>query len=133
MRTLACRSRCALCLIMLIVVLGYQEKPPAPKVFHAIEVSLTPGVFSHDLNLTNKSPKRLNKVDLKLTIYNETEVKVVERHWSEWGAGETKVVNFPATGGSVERLTLTGTATLGIEAEPVNVHAEFSWNRVPTP
>ena len=64
MQKLACCSRCALCLTILIVLLGCQEKPPAPKVFYDIEVSLTSGVFSNDLNLTNKSPKRLNKVDL---------------------------------------------------------------------
>ena len=133
MQTLACRSRCALCLTTLILCLGCQNPPPAPRIFHAIDVSLTSGVFSNDLHLTNKSGKRLNRVDLKLTIYNETEVKVVERHWSEWGTDEAKVVNFPAVGGSVERLTLTGTATHGVEAEPVNIQAEYSWKQTPAP
>lgn len=132
MRMLAWRSCCALCLTTLVVSIGCQDAPP-PQSFHDVNVSLTAGILSHDLNLTNKNVKRLNRVDLTLTIYNETEVKTLERHWAEWGTSEMKVVNFPATGGPVQRLTLSGTATLGAEQTPVTIHEEYLWTRKPSP
>ena len=126
MPTLACVLRCALCALSLVALVGCPDAPP-PKAFSDIDVSLATGLFSRDLNLTNKHIKRLNCIDVTLTIYTETEVKTLERHWSEWLSGEMKVVNVSAAGGPLQRLTVTGTATLGVEETPVTINEEFSW------
>ena len=119
------RSALTVCAVVpLLMTLSGCNQQPSPRSLATFQADLQPGLLSHDLVLTSQTTLLLRNVDAKVTVYWEQDVRTFERHWATWQRGEAKAVSIP-TGGSLQRITLSGTAELGAQREPVQLSAEW--------
>lgn len=126
------RAALAPLLIVTSAVLSGCGQPlvPPPKVTE-FDVTADWGLFTHDILITSKHTETLRRVEVQLTVTKEQGIEEFTRHWSSWRPGEHKTVNIPASGGTVQRLEMSGTAYCGDEAQRVELASAWSWTDVP--
>ena len=81
-----------------------------------------PGVFSHDVVLTNQNNRLLRQVEVTVIVYFEAKEETLQRTWAYWNHEERQTINVPASG-RIQRVAITGTAAAGAEREPCNLTA----------
>jgi hypothetical protein len=124
------RSRCALCLLLVLAALLSGCGQPAVPVTK-IKCRLIPGIFADQLAFTNEESEPLSRVDLKITVRTEGRVVDVPRHWGMWATNEEKIVELPVGIGTVEEVIVRGTGTFDTSRKPARF--DTSWIMVHTP
>jgi hypothetical protein len=90
------RSRCAL---ILVACLSATLAGCEIKTVTALKLSSRPGLLADELLLTNDSKDSFDTIDLKITVWGESEVVKLERHWAYWKPGEQKSIEYNLPGG----------------------------------
>jgi len=117
---------CALAVACLLAGLAgcKPPAPPPPTVLSKFEARIVGGFLTHDLVLTNRNPRSLKRIDLTVTVYFETDVKTLTRHWGYWKQDESQIVKV-ATGDRIQRISISGTAVATDDGEHVELSANW--------